>query len=114
MFDPSAIDQILLLAKNARGEISIVGLVSDALARPDLFVFGEIIDLPIVQEVNACSRLSRIRPHVAQLKDSDGFRDWYKALELFAYGTLQDYRSEKDERTIPGIAVGYRLYGDVS
>ena len=52
MFDVSAVDQVLLLAKNARGLSSVVDLVKDALTRPDLFVFGELIHLPIVQKVD--------------------------------------------------------------
>lgn len=51
MYDVSAIDQVLLLAKNARGLTSAIDFISDALSRTDLFVFGELIDLPIVQQV---------------------------------------------------------------
>lgn len=52
MFDASAIEQVLLLAKNARGPASVVDLISGALARPDLFVFGELLDLAIIRQVS--------------------------------------------------------------
>eukprot|EP00210_Caulerpa_lentillifera_P006254 g5973.t1 len=75
MFDASAIEQVMLLAKNAKGPASVVDLISGALSRPDLFVFGELLDLEIIQ----------------QLKDDIEVQPWYAALELFAYGIWNDY-----------------------
>ena len=45
-------EQVLLLAKNAKGLSSVTDLVSNALTLPDLFVFGELLYLPSVQEVS--------------------------------------------------------------
>ena len=46
----SALQQFCLLAKSAKGP-ACASLISQALEHPSVFVFGELLDMPNVQEV---------------------------------------------------------------
>lgn len=48
------LEQFLLLMKNARGAAA-VSVLTQALEAPNVYVFGELLDMPNVQEV--CSVL---------------------------------------------------------
>jgi len=67
------IEQYCLLAKGARGR-ALVDLVQKATAEPGLFVFGEILDIDSVKELQGSEHASS-----------------YELLKLFAYGTWRDY-----------------------
>eukprot|EP00048_Salpingoeca_helianthica_P017256 m.236306 g.236306 ORF g.236306 m.236306 type:complete len:250 (-) comp20524_c0_seq1:51-800(-) len=68
-------ERFLLRAKSVRGAAA-KALIAEALSAPDLFVFGELLALPNIQE----------------LKDSSD-KSAFLALEMFAYGTLQEYKA---------------------
>ena len=44
------LEQFVLLAKSAKGA-AVVALITQALEAPGVFVFGELLDMPNVQEV---------------------------------------------------------------
>ncbi|CAG9466852.1 unnamed protein product [Pedinophyceae sp. YPF-701] len=58
---------------------SLVRLATDATSHPDVFGFGELLDVP----------------RVRQLATSAEAQPALRLLELFAYGTLADYRAGK-------------------
>jgi COP9 signalosome complex subunit 7 len=45
------LEQFLLLMKNAKGA-GAVSVLTQALEAPNVYVFGELLDLPNVQEVS--------------------------------------------------------------
>jgi COP9 signalosome complex subunit 7 len=49
------LEPFLLMAKSARGAAA-AKLVSDACAAPGVFVFGELVDTPSIQDVCLCVR----------------------------------------------------------
>lgn len=75
MDNTAKVEQFLLLAKNARG-LALADLIGKATAEPGLFTFGELISLPATQELQHSE-------HSAA----------YNLLQLFAYGTWQEYRA---------------------
>ena len=70
----SAIQQFVLLGKNLKGRTA-ASLVSQAVSHPQTYVFGELLDLEGIKG----------------LKGSE-FQQAYNLLELFAYGTYQEYK----------------------
>ncbi|KAI8930193.1 hypothetical protein BC831DRAFT_440816 [Entophlyctis helioformis] len=81
---PHRLEPFLLLAKSARGA-ACAKLIQDALAAPGVFVFGELLDLPAVHE----------------LAKSEQHAKYFRLLEVFAYGTLQDYKDNAS--TLPPL-----------
>lgn len=75
MENGAKVEQYLLLSKNARG-LALVDLITKCTAEPGLFTFGEILSLTTVQELQ-------------QGHHSAAF----ELLQLYAYGTWQDYRA---------------------
>jgi len=75
MDSESKIQQFLLLGKNARGR-SCAEIIAKATSEPGLFAFGELLDMPNVQEL----RGSDLAQHLT-------------LLELFCYGTFEDYKA---------------------
>lgn len=74
------LEQFVLLAKQAKGAAA-VGLIKQALEAPGVYVFGELLDMPNIQE------LGESGPHQLYLS----------LLNLFAYGTYKQYlAAEKD------------------
>ncbi|KAJ3277033.1 hypothetical protein HDV01_000085 [Terramyces sp. JEL0728] len=71
----SKIEPFLLLAKNAHGA-AVAQLVQDALVAPGVYSFSELLESPNVQE----------------LAGNPTYSYALKQLEIFCYGTLQDYR----------------------
>lgn len=49
--DESKIQQYVLLAKGARGK-ALADLITRATSEPNLFVFGELLDVPSIQEAS--------------------------------------------------------------
>ncbi|OCT78488.1 hypothetical protein XELAEV_18029586mg [Xenopus laevis] len=74
----SILEQFILLAKGTKGS-ALPALVNQVLEAPGVYVFGELLDLPHVQELGD-------GPHSGYLK----------LLNLFAYGTYPDYIASKD------------------
>lgn len=71
------LEQFVLLAKSAKGAAS-VELVKQVLEAPNVYVFGELLDMPNIQELSE-------GPNAAYLN----------LLNLFAYGTFRDYKEKK-------------------
>jgi len=70
-----ALQQYLLLAKNAKGKAA-VALITQALNAPGLYHFGELLS----------------HPNIAPLEQSD--KSSFDALRIFAFGTLTDYKAQ--------------------
>mmetsp|Transcript_34749 Transcript_34749/g.61147 ORF Transcript_34749/g.61147 Transcript_34749/m.61147 type:complete len:238 (+) Transcript_34749:90-803(+) len=69
----AALEQYLVLAKNARGK-SCEALITQALSNPNTFVFGELL---------------------AVVRETDVGAEYLRLLEIFAYGTYTDYLAEQ-------------------
>jgi len=68
------LEQFVLLAKNARGAAA-VELVKQALEAPGIYVFGELLDMASIQE----------------LEGSPTSAPYFHLLQLFAFGTYKDF-----------------------
>ncbi|KAJ6242626.1 cop9 signalosome complex subunit 7 [Anaeramoeba flamelloides] len=68
-----------VLLKNSSGK-GIVSIIKRAINSKHLFVFGEILN----------------RENVQKLKKTDD-KKWVELLEIFAFGTFQDYQKRKSE-----------------
>lgn len=71
------LEQFLLLMKNAKGP-GAVSVLTQALEAPNVYVFGELLDLPNVQELAS-------GPHSS----------FFNLLNVFAYGTYKEYKAER-------------------
>ncbi|XP_046995186.1 COP9 signalosome complex subunit 7a [Schistocerca americana] len=71
------LEQFVLLAKSAKGAAA-VELIKQVLEAPGVHVFGELLDMPNVIELES-------GPHAP----------YYRALHLFAYGTYKQYLENK-------------------
>ncbi|GAA5930749.1 hypothetical protein JCM3775_003856 [Rhodotorula graminis] len=76
---PPKLEPYLLLAKSARGA-GAANLVSQAVAAPGVYVFGELLDQPSIRD------LANHEQHAQQ----------HRLLELFAFGTWADYEANRD------------------
>ncbi|KAI8346290.1 hypothetical protein B0O80DRAFT_419545 [Mortierella sp. GBAus27b] len=83
------LEPYLALSKSAKGA-GCVQLIKDALAAPGVMVFGELLDMP----------------NVVELKSSPEHARYHRLLEIFSYGTYQDYQQNKD--TLPEITEAQR------
>ena len=59
-------------AKKLANEEDAISLIKEAIEHPQTFVFGELLEVPIIQSLKTSSK-------------------WFNLLELFAYGKLLDY-----------------------
>ncbi|XP_022104145.1 COP9 signalosome complex subunit 7b-like [Acanthaster planci] len=72
------LEQYLLLAKSTKGA-AVVALIKQVLEAPGVYVFGELLEMPNVQEL------------------ANGPNSSYlAALNLFAYGTYQEYKENSN------------------
>lgn len=78
--DGSKMEQFLVLMRTAKGS-ALGDVVSRAIAEPGLFVFGELVSLPSIQQVKGTAE-----EHV------------FRVMELFAYGTWMDYKGAQHAR----------------
>lgn len=69
------LEQYVLLAKSARGA-GLVALINQALEASGVFVFGELLEMPSVKE----------------LENSENAAYW-KLLNIFAFGTYGEYKA---------------------
>ncbi len=74
-----ALESILITARRASTQ-DCIAVIKSVIGRSDIFVFGEILDLPNVQALG-------------QLKEGKPYLD---LLQIFAYGTWQDYQKSPD------------------
>lgn len=68
------LEQYVLLAKGTKGAAA-VGLVKQVLEAPGVYVFGELLEMPNIQELSNGSNAQ-----------------YYDVLNLFAFGTYHDYK----------------------
>ncbi|XP_038642112.1 COP9 signalosome complex subunit 7a-like [Scyliorhinus canicula] len=68
-----SLEQFLLLAKTVRGA-ALVALINQLLEVPGVYVFGEFLEIPNIQELM-----------------TGPYAPSYQLLSLFAYGTFSDY-----------------------
>ncbi|KAG0075549.1 COP9 signalosome complex subunit 7a [Podila epicladia] len=80
----------LALSKSAKGA-ACVQLIKDVLAAPGVVVFGELLDMP----------------NVVDLKNNPDHERYHRLLEIFSYGTYQDYLQNK--ATLPEITNVQRM-----
>ena len=73
------IERFLLLLKSQKGKAA-AALLEQILGTPSIFSFGEFIN----------------HSNVRALKDSSESK-WYCALELFAYGTYNDFKKDQSK-----------------
>ncbi|XP_013110566.1 COP9 signalosome complex subunit 7 [Stomoxys calcitrans] len=73
------LQQFCLLAKTAHGA-AILELIKQVLEAPGVYVFGELLVMPNIQE----------------LKQGDNVK-YYNTLHLFAYGTYKQYRQKPED-----------------
>ncbi|KAM9317276.1 COP9 signalosome complex subunit 7b [Gastrophryne carolinensis] len=84
------LEQFILLAKGTKGS-ALPALINQVLEAPGVYVFGELLDLPTVQEV----RNNWMKCSYKTLADSP-HSGYLQLLNLFAYGTYPDYVAMKD------------------
>ncbi|XP_015903430.1 COP9 signalosome complex subunit 7b isoform X2 [Parasteatoda tepidariorum] len=73
------LEQYLILAKSAKGAAA-VELIKQVLVAPGIYVFGELLDMPNIQELNTTEHAP-----------------YYQLLHLFAFGTYSNYLENKDQ-----------------
>ncbi|KAA1468346.1 hypothetical protein DENSPDRAFT_794180 [Dentipellis sp. KUC8613] len=75
----SKLEPFVLMSKSAKGAAA-AKLVQDATSAHGVYVFGELLELPNIQE----------------LSKSEQHQQYYSLLQLFAYRTYQDYLQHRD------------------
>ncbi|KAF6208846.1 hypothetical protein GE061_014587 [Apolygus lucorum] len=73
------LEQFVLLSKSAHGAAA-AELIRQVLAAPGVHVFGELLDMPTIKELEN-------GPHASS----------YRTLNVFAYGTYHDYLANKQD-----------------
>ncbi|KAG8198768.1 hypothetical protein JTE90_007078 [Oedothorax gibbosus] len=73
------LEQYLLLSKSAKGAAA-VELIKQVLVAPGIYVFGELLDMPNIQELNTTQHAN-----------------YYQLLHLFAFGTYSNYLENKPQ-----------------
>jgi len=73
------LEPFVLISKSAKGAAA-AKLILDATSAPGVFVFGELLDTPSIQE----------------LLQNEQYGGHYRLLQLFAYGSYEDYLREKE------------------
>ena len=76
----SPLETYVLLANGAKGAAA-VGLIQQVLEAPGVYVFGELLDHPNIKDLTNSSAAN-----------AKGYHD---LLNIFAYGTYDEYMSEK-------------------
>jgi COP9 signalosome complex subunit 7 len=73
--DGAALQQFIHLGKKTKGKATAL-IIQQALSAPNVFVFGEMLEMPNVQEL-------------AQTEDAK----YLELLKIFAYGSFADYKA---------------------
>jgi COP9 signalosome complex subunit 7 len=73
------LEQFLLLAKGTKGAAA-AQLIHDALASPNVYVFGELLDIENIQALEGTE-----------------FDSSYQVLKMFTYGNYTDYKNSMME-----------------
>lgn len=95
------LQQFCLLAKTAHGA-AILELIKQVLEAPGVYVFGELLVMPNVQDVS-CKFISVIYFFlhltffpIFKLKTGDHIK-YFNTLNLFAYGTYKQFRQQPQD-----------------
>ncbi|XP_078393785.1 COP9 signalosome complex subunit 7a [Cetorhinus maximus] len=83
-----SLEQFLLLAKTVRGA-ALVALINQLLEVPGVYVFGEFLEIPNIQELM-----------------TGPYAPSYQLLSLFAYGTFSDYMA--NAATLPTLTTAQK------
>ncbi|KAF9933359.1 hypothetical protein FBU30_005763 [Linnemannia zychae] len=83
------LEPYLALSKSAKGA-GCVQLIKDILTAPGVVVFGELLAMP----------------NVVELKSHPDHARYHRLLEIFSYGTYQDYLQNKD--SLPEITAAQK------
>ncbi|KAF2071965.1 hypothetical protein CYY_006721 [Polysphondylium violaceum] len=81
--DGANLKQFVILSKASKGK-ACVAVIEQALNHPSIFVFGELLDMPNVQ----------------QLQQTE-FKPYYDLLHIFTYGSYIDY--QKNQNDLPQL-----------
>lgn len=73
------LEQFVLLAKTAKGAAA-VELIKQAVEAPGVNVFGELLDMPNIKEL-----------------ERGAYAEYWNTLNLFAYGTYKEYLSNREK-----------------
>eukprot|EP01083_Nonionella_stella_P094379 264741_1 len=76
-----ALEQFCVLAKTTKGK-AVVALIQEVLKHPEIFVFGELLNLPNIKSITGTEQ-----------------QRYVDLLKIFAYGTYKDY----DAKTMPEL-----------
>jgi len=110
------LEPFLLMSKSAKGAAA-AKLILDATGSPGVFVFGELLDVPSIQEVRArmCELPRWVDSQCIQLSQNDQYSGHYRLLQLFAYGSYEDYLSAfvPPNYRIPHLNPVHRGEGDL-
>jgi len=74
--------QFVTTAKASTTEAVLVSVIRNVLSAPDVFVFGELLDLENIKSLASA--------------DGEG-RKWLQVLEIFAFGCFGDYSRRKND-----------------
>ncbi|AAW45331.2 conserved hypothetical protein [Cryptococcus deneoformans JEC21] len=74
----ASLEPFLILARSTKGAAA-AKIILDVTAAPGVYVFSELLEMPNIQE----------------LSSDASFGGHFQLLQLFAYGTLQDYEENK-------------------
>ncbi|KAK9743698.1 PCI domain [Popillia japonica] len=77
-FSANPLEQFILLGKSAKGA-ACLELINQVLETPGIYVFGELLDMPSIKEV-----------------ENTPNKKYWNTLNLFAYGTYSDYIQNKN------------------
>jgi COP9 signalosome complex subunit 7 len=80
--DGKSLQPFLDMAKPLKDTKSIAGIIRQALSAPNVFVFGELLSLDCVQQLE---------------KGDEEAQQHYELLKIFAYGTYSDYKSRESK-----------------
>jgi hypothetical protein len=80
-----ALEGFALLCKSSSG-LQCVMVLKQVLKHPQIFVFGELFQIPSISELEASDH-----------------RAWFDLLKLFAYGTYMDYKAQAQAKKLPEL-----------
>lgn len=86
----NALEQFVILAKSTKGA-ACTELVKQALEAPGVYVFGELLDSPNIQEVVTLFIKFLNVENVFFTQLANTHQVYLNTLNLFAYGTFKDY-----------------------
>lgn len=83
-----ALEGFVLLCKSSSG-VQCVMVLKQVLKHPQIFVFGELLQLASIQQLSQ--------------SESASDRAWFSLLQLFAHGTWMDYQRQAKAQGLPEL-----------